>query len=79
MSTFTRDRFTWMGYLMLAYYAYLQASLGPLMPFLRKEMQLNYTVAGLHFSAFALGMVLAGLTGDRVAERVGRRGLYWAG
>lgn len=79
MTSFTRDRFTWMGYLMLAYYAYLQASLGPLMPFLRKEMKLNYTVAGLHFSAFALGMVLAGLTGDWVAERVGRRWLFWAG
>lgn len=79
MPTFTRDRFTWMGYLMLAYYAYLQASLGPLMPFLRKEMHLNYTVAGLHFSAFALGMVLAGLTGDRIVERTGRRWLYWTG
>jgi MFS family permease len=64
---------------MLAYFAYLQAALGPLMPFLRAELNLNYTLAGLHFSAFALGMVLAGVTGDRLARRWGRRPVFWGG
>ena len=78
-STFLRDRFTWLAYLLLAYYAYLQAALGPLMPFLRAELDLNYTVGGFHFSAFALGMVLAGLTGDRFASRWGRTAIFWGG
>lgn len=76
---FERDRFTWLAYWMLAYYAYLQASLGPLMPFLRAELGLSYTVAGLHLSAFALGMVFAGLTGDQVAHRFGRYTVFWVG
>jgi fucose permease len=78
-SPFVRDRFTWLAYLMLAYFAYLQAALGPLMPFLRAELNLNYTLAGLHFSAFALGMVLAGVSGDRLARRWGRWIVFWGG
>ena len=54
-SPFTRDRFTWLAYLLLAFYTFLEAALGPLMPFLRAELALNYTCGGLHFSAFALG------------------------
>ncbi|MCC7448624.1 MAG: MFS transporter [Anaerolineae bacterium] len=76
---FTRDSFTWLAYLMLGYYAYLQASLGPLMPFLSTELNLNYTISGLHFSAYALGMTLAGLTGERAAQRWGRRVTFWGG
>ena len=76
---FTRDSFTWLAYLMLGYYAYLQASLGPLMPFLSTELNLNYTISGLHFSAYALGMTLAGLTGERAAHRWGRRATFWGG
>jgi fucose permease len=78
-TTFVRDRFTWLAYFMLGYYAYLQASLGPLMPFLRDELSLSYTLAGLHLSAFALGMVLAGWYGAAVSLRVGRRAIFWGG
>ena len=78
-NVFVRDRFTWLAYFMLAYYAYFMAILGPLMPFLRAELNLNYTLAGLHFSAFALGMVLAGVTGDRFARRWGRWPVFWGG
>ena len=66
---FVRNDFTWLAYVMLAYFAYLQASFGPLMPFLRAELHLSYTIGSLHVSAFALGMVLAGLLGDRLAHR----------
>lgn len=76
---FVRDSFTWLAYLMLGYYAYLQAALGPLMPFLRDEIGLNYTVTGLHLSAFALGMTVAGLTGERAAARFGRSRVFWGG
>lgn len=77
--TFVRDRFTWLAYFMLAYYAYLQAALGPLMPFLAAELELSYTLRGLHFSAFALGMIIAGSTADRAAKRFGRPALFWGG
>jgi fucose permease len=49
------------------------------MPFLRKELGLSYTVAGLHFSAYALGMVAAGLIADRLAGRFGRTWVLWGG
>lgn len=76
---FIRDRFTWLAYLQLAYFAYLQATLGPLMPFLRAELAFSYTIAGLHLSAFAVGMVLSGLTGDKFAARWSRHAVLWGG
>jgi MFS family permease len=66
---FVRDRFTLLAYFMLGYFAYLQAALGPAVPFLRAELGLSYTIAGLHFSALAIGMILAGLTGAELAAR----------
>ncbi|MGD2078093.1 MAG: MFS transporter [Chloroflexota bacterium] len=78
-TSFTRDRFTWLAYLMLAYFAFYQAAIGPIMPFLRAELDLNYTVGGFHFSAFALGAFLAGLSGERFARRFGRRAVFWGG
>lgn len=77
--TFVRDSFAWLAYFMLAYYSYLQASLGPLMPFLRDELKLNYTIGAYHFSAFAIGMILAGVLGDRMARHWGRSLTFWGG
>jgi fucose permease len=79
MIPFNRDRFTWLAYSMLGYYAFIQASLGPLLPFLGTELDLNYTERGLHGSAYALGMVLAGLGADRLARRFSRHLIFWAG
>ncbi|MBX2996920.1 MAG: MFS transporter [Caldilineaceae bacterium] len=76
---FVRDRFTWLAYGMLAYFAYLQAALGPAIPFLRQELNLSYTVAGFHASAMALGMIVSGLSADRAAARWGRRPIFWIG
>lgn len=75
----TRDAFTWLTYLMLGYYSYLLNGLGPIMPFLRAESGLSYTISSLHFSAFAIGMLIAGLGGDRLARRFGRRRTFWFG
>ena len=77
--TFTRDRFTWLTYFLLGFYAFYQASLSPIMPFLKDELGLNYTMSGFFFSAFALGMIAAGLVADRVRARVGRRAMLWGG
>ncbi len=75
----TRDRFTWLAYFMLAFFAYTQAALGPAMPFLRRELSLSYTVGGLQISAFAVGMIAAGLSGAALAHRWGRGPLFWGG
>jgi fucose permease len=69
---FARDRLTWLGYLLVGNYCYTMAALGPLMPFLRSELQLSYTIAAYHFSAWALGSLFAGTFGDRVVSALGR-------
>jgi len=79
MTPFKRDHFTWLAYSMLGYYSYVQGGLGPLMPFLGTELDLNYTERALHLSAFALGMMLAGLSADRLVRRWNRRVLFWGG
>src|SRR3712207_1043487 len=76
---FVRYPITWATYALVGYFAYLETVLGPLMPFLRAEHGFSYTVASLHFSAFALGAVPVGFFGDRVAERWGRRAGLWGG
>jgi MFS family permease len=70
---FRRLPVTWFAYGLQACYAYLLNALGPLMPSLRRELGLSYTLSSLHFSAFALGMIGAGLVGERVVARLGRR------
>lgn len=76
---FARDSATWMTYGLVGYFAFMETVLGPVMPFLRTELGLDYTTASLHFSAFALGSVLLGLLGDRLVARLGRRGALWTG
>ncbi len=78
-SHFVRDRATWLSYWLSLYYAYVLNILGPLTPFLRSELGLDYTLASLHFSAFAAGMLLAGVTADRAVARMGRRRTLWLG
>jgi MFS family permease len=79
MTTFTRYRVTWATYGLVGYFAYLETVLGPLMPFLRAEQNLSYTVASLHFSAFASGGVLIGVIGERFESRWGRSATLWGG
>ena len=76
---FVRDSATWMNYGLVGYFAFMETVLGPIMPFLRKELGLDYTTASLHFSAFALGAVLLGLFGDRISGRWGRFASLWGG
>lgn len=76
---FIRDRFTWLAYFMLSYYAFILSVLGPAVPFIRTELTMNFTVSALYMSAFAAGMVVAGFTGARVIKRFGRTTLFWGG
>ncbi|HEX3051966.1 MAG TPA: MFS transporter [Aggregatilineaceae bacterium] len=76
---FARDRFTWLAYLMLGYFAYLEAVLGPAMPFLKDDLHLEYWEAGLHSSAVALGVMINGIAAAWIVNRWGRRITFWAG
>ncbi len=76
---FARDSDTWMTYGLVGFFAFMETVLGPIMPFLRRELDLGYTAASLHFSAFALGAVLLGFFGDRLVGRWGRRASLWGG
>jgi fucose permease len=77
--TFHRDRYTWLAYLSLAFYAYFLNVLGPITPFLKEELRLSYTVSSFHFTAFAVGILLIGLGGHLVIERIGRWRSLWIG
>src|SRR3712207_3762119 len=74
-----RDRATWATYLLLGLFAYLETAIGPSMPFLRAHLDLDYTVASLHFTAFAGGGVAAGFSADRFVRRWGRARVLWSG
>ncbi|MET7932430.1 MFS transporter [Streptomyces sp. NPDC005322] len=75
---FVRDRLTGMAYGGLALYAFLLYALGPLLPLLRDDLRLSYTVMSLHSTAFAAGAVLTNLVFERARRRFGYRTLFWA-
>jgi fucose permease len=77
--TFHRDRFTWLAYLSLAFYGYFLNVLGPITPFLKEELRLSYTVSSFHFTAFAIGILLIGLGGHLVIQRIGPGRSLWLG
>ena len=67
----------WGIYLMFGLFGAQQGMLGPLMPFLRAEFNLDLRWTGLHFAAYALGLVLIGvpyrwLEGRALAIGIGR-------
>ncbi|MGN6742723.1 MAG: MFS transporter [Amnibacterium sp.] len=75
---FVRDRVTRVAYLLLAWFAYLQAAPGLVLPHLRAELHLSYSEGGLHVAAFAAGSMAAGLLGNRIEGLLGRRHMLWA-
>ncbi len=77
--TFHRDRFTWLAYLSLAFYGYFLNVLGPITPFLKDELHLTYTVSSFHFTAFAVGILLIGVGGHLVIQRIGKQRSLWLG
>ncbi len=76
---FVRTPLTWLCYLLLGYFALLQTSLNVLIPFLREEMGLTYSVSSLHLTLFAAGAMSMGLVGERVVRAWGRRATLWRG
>lgn len=78
-TTFHRNRFTWLAYLSLAVYGYFLNVLGPITPFLKDELSLTYTVSSFHFTAFAIGILLIGVAGHVLIQRIGQQQSLWLG
>jgi fucose permease len=78
-TTFKRTRSTLLLYLLLGLFGYMMNAFGPIMPFLKGELNLSYTVSSLHFTAFAMGMILAGLGVPAIVARIGRWRVLWVG
>src|SRR5829696_4339746 len=75
---FRRDRLTWIAYVLLACFAYLQAAPGLVIVHLRDELDLSYSTGGLHVAAFAAGSMVAGVISTRLERVLGRRALLWS-
>ncbi len=75
---FRRDRLTWIAYVVLAWFAYLQAAPGLVIGHLRDELGLSYSIGGLHVAAFAAGSLVAGVISARLERGLGRRALFWS-
>lgn len=75
---FHRDRLTWIAYVVLAWFAYLQAAPGLVIVHLRDELDLSYSTGGLHVAAFAAGSTVAGVISARLERALGRRALFWS-
>ncbi|HJT99730.1 MAG TPA: MFS transporter [Actinomycetes bacterium] len=75
---FHRDRLTWIVYMVLAWFAYLQAAPGLVIVHLRDELSLSYSTGGLHVAAFAAGSTVAGVSSARLERALGRRKLFWS-
>lgn len=72
-----RDGPTWLLYIQLSLYAYSLYAFAPSVTLLRDEEHIRDTVAGLHGTAYAVGVVVVGLLGARILDAVGRRRALW--
>jgi predicted MFS family arabinose efflux permease len=77
VAPFVRDQSTWLSYAACFYLLIVQGSLGPAMPFIRDERGISHTVAGLHFSAVALGALIASIIVMRTVRAIGRARTFW--
>jgi fucose permease len=64
-AAFHRNRFTWAAYGALLAFGFLNAVLGPILPYLRAVEGISYLVGGLHQLAYAVGGGAAGLLAHR--------------
>ena len=76
---YRRDAGTWLAFGLVLHFAFLQAALGAVLPYLRRELDIGYTAGSLHLTAFALGSVFAALASRRVQAVTGRGGLVLLG
>lgn len=77
-SPLVRDRLTWTAYLMIAWFACLQAAPGVVTTHLRDELHLSYGVGGSYVAAFAAGSVIAGVASTSLERAAGRSVVLWS-
>jgi MFS family permease len=68
-------RATWISYSYLAVWGYVLYGIGNATPYLRIDLGLSDFQAGLHASALAVGVLVAGVGADTIARWVGSRWL----
>src|ERR1700761_4899270 len=71
--SYRRNAFTWTAFGALFAFGYLNAVLGPSLPYLRSVEGISYVVGAFHQVAFALGGGLAGLLSARDRVSASRR------
>ena len=76
---FKRSGLVWTLYLLLGLFAFALTMIGPAIPYLRLEFHLDYTMAALHLSMFAVGMVVGGLLSPAILQRTGFVTGIWGG
>jgi MFS family permease len=74
-----RGPYIWSLYLLLGLFSFMLTMIGPMVPYLQDEFRMDYTLAGLHQSAFALGMVGTGLFASRIIKRLGLTASLYGG
>lgn len=79
MTTLHRDRLTWLAYLQVGSYGYFLYGFGPTVSLLRDEQGISRTLAGLHGTALAAGVLLSALAVAPLIRRYGRGPVMWAG
>ena len=67
-----RDRRTWIAYSQMGAYGFFVYALGASQILLSDEQQTSRTIAGLHGSAWALGLIVASFLSPRVSAMLGR-------
>jgi fucose permease len=78
-STYSLDRLTVLSFLLYGLWSLTWGLFAPIMPFLREELKLSYSTAGLHFSAMALGLLAAGILGPKVLAKFPASRTIWYG
>jgi MFS family permease len=77
--TYRRNAFTWTAFGALFAFGYLNAVLGPALPYLRSVEGISYLVGALHQVAYAIGAGIAGTLSARDHLPFGRRSVIAAG
>jgi predicted MFS family arabinose efflux permease len=76
---YRRDHRTIAAFGLLAALGSLHTVLGATLPYLRADLGLGYRAASLHLTAFAVGGLVAGLSGATIQDRASRLGLVMLG
>jgi len=76
---FIRNRSTWLSYALTFYFGFSVSLVGPLMPFVRDKLALNFTEVGYHFMLLSIGGLIMGVLSDTIASRFGEERMLLGG